>query len=178
MNYFNKWQQKKNPKWLFTWLVFVSVLLLFKEIIESWYLLYAVIFLILSVIIYFACMYIVDKNKDKPVSLWKEYDSKYPIIIQYAPPKWVNPAEAWLLYNLKVDPTDLTSLIYQWKFEKLIDIKTFKWKNSGRDYIKLIKLDEMPLSRPFFESEIFDSLFALSGVKVIEWAFQLRYALM
>ena len=36
----------------------------------------------------------------------------------------------------------------------------------------------MPLLRPLFESEIFNSIFAVSDVKIIEWAFQLRYALM
>lgn len=122
--------------------------------------------------------YIYEKNIKKPASLWKVYEKKYPIIIQYTPPRWINPAEAWLLYNCSVETTDLTSMIYQWKFEKLIDIKTFTWENSKREYIKLIKKDDLPLTRPLFESEIFDSIFSMWDVKIIEWPFQLRYALM
>lgn len=32
--------------------------------------------------------------------------------------------------------------------------------------------------RPLFETEIFDTIFAVSDVKIVEESFQLRYALM
>jgi len=172
-------KKKNNDKRLT--LIVLSLLTIFfiwKAIIESGHLLSCIIFLILWVVAYFSFEYIQKSRILRPASLWSTYAKKYPIIVQYAPPKWINPAEAWLLYNLSVEPTDLTSLIYQWKFEKLIDIKTFKWENSKKEFVKLIKLQDMPLTRPLFESEIFDSIFALNDVKVIEWAFQLRYALM
>lgn len=171
-------KKKKNDKrWVLVAFTLLTIFLIWKAIIDSGHLLFCIISLILWVAVYFFYDYIQKKNVLKPASLWV-YSKKYPIIVQYAPPKWINPAEAWLLYNLSVEPTDLTSLIYQWKFEKLIDIKTFKWENSKKDYIKLIKLKDMPLSRPLFESEIFDSIFRMGNVKIIEWAFQLRYALM
>ena len=178
MNYFKSRYKKNNSNWVLLWLAIAVAFLICKGIVESWYFIHCIVWIVLLILFYCFYLYFEKRNKDKPAKLWKEFGSKYPIIIQYEPPKWINPAEAWLLYNLRVDPTDLTSLIYQWKFEKLIDIKTFKWNNTKKEYIKLIKMDEIPLSRPFFESEIFDSIFALSWVKVIEWAFQLRYALM
>ena len=178
----NSWWIKKENKsnywWLFFLIIIGSILLVWKDIIESWYFIHTIIFLIVLFVAYLVYLWIEKNNRDKPASLWKEFEKKYPIIIQYTPPKWINPAEAWLLYNCSVEPTDLTSLIYQRKFENLIDIVVFKWDNSWKEYVKLIKKSDIPLARPFFETEIFESIFALNGVKVIEWAFQLRYALM
>lgn len=170
--------KKKNDKWwILVALSLIVIFLICKAIIDSGHVLFCIICLILWIVAYFVFEYIQKKRLEKPASLWV-YLKKYPIIIQYTPPKWINPAEAWLLYNLSVEPTDLTSLIYQWKFEKLIDIKTFKWENSKKEYVKLIKKADMPLTRPLFESEIFNSIFNMWDVKIIEWAFQLRYALM
>ena len=178
MKYFNSKNNKKNQLWAIIILFVCSIFLVWKDIIESWHLIHSVIIAILLILGYFIYKWIEKKKKEKPVSLWKDFQKKYPIIIQYAPPKWINPAEAWLLYNLKVEPTDLTSMIYQWKFEWLIDIKIFAWENSNKEYIKLIKKNDIPLTRPLFETEIFDSIFTMWNVKIIEWAFQLRYALM
>ena len=72
---------------------------------------------------YFVIKKFLNKQKEKPASLWKKFEHKYPIIIQYTPPNGINPAEAWLLYNCKVDVTDLTCLIYQWALEWLISLK-------------------------------------------------------
>ena len=161
---------------IFLFILFLIFLL--KKIIESWYIRYTIMFLIL--LIWFWIFYdrLEKWKKSRPARLWSEFSKKYPVITQYWPPKWINPAEAWLLYNLRVDPTDLTSLVYQWKFEWLIDVVTVVWKNSWKEYIKLIKKNEIPLARPIFETEIFDSIFVMWNVKIIEWAFQLRYALM
>ena len=179
MRYLNtKEQGKADLTWFIIVLIIYSIFHIRNDIVESWNLKKLVITVISLLVIYLIYKGIEKRKKNKPTSLWKEFEKKYPIVIQYAPPKWINPAEAWLLYNLKVEPTDLTSMIYQWKYENLIDIKTFKWNNSDKEYVKLIKLDDIPLTRPFFESEIFDSIFASSDIKVIEWAFQLRYALM
>jgi len=175
------WSSKKrnNDKWwILVALSLLTIFFIWKSIIDSGHLFFYIACIILWIVVYFSFQYIQKKIITKPASLWETFKKKYPIIVQYAPPKWINPAEAWLLYNLSVEPTDLTSLIYQWKFEKLIDIKTFKWKNSGKEFIKLIKLKDMPLTRPLFESEIFDSIFCMWDFKIIEWAFQLRYALM
>lgn len=179
MEIFDRFKKKENNEWqsLVT-LFLIVVLLIWKSIIDSGHLIFYIVCLVLWVVLYYLFGFIQKKNISKPASLWGIYSMKYPIIIQYAPPKWINPAEAWLLYNCSVEPTDLTSMIYQWKFEDLIDIQTFKWENSKKEYVKLIKKSDLPLDRPLFESEIFDSIFRMWDVKIIEWAFQLRYALM
>jgi len=177
MNYFHL-RKKDDSRWFMIFLVIFSFLLFCKEIIDSWYLIYAVIIIVLSIVGWFVFKKVEKKLRTRPALLWTEFKKKYPIIPQYMPPKWVNAAEAWLLYNLKVEPTDLTSLIYQWKFEWLIDIKTFTWKNSNKEYVKLIKKDNIPLASPLFETEIFDSIFAMWDVKIIEESFQLKYALL
>lgn len=177
INWFYSWKNS-DYWWILVTLLLLIIFFMLKAIIESDHLITYIICIILWILAYFAFEYIQKQKTVKPVSLWKIFKSKYPIIVQYTPPKGINPAEAWLLYNLSVEPTDLTSLIYQWKFEKLIDIVVFRWDSSWKNYVKLVKKSEMPLTRPLFESEIFDSIFALNDVKVIEGAFQLRYALM
>ena len=177
---YSKWYSNENRDnfWILVALSLLVIFFIWKAIIQSWHLLFCIVCLILWIIVYFSFEYMRKKSKTKLASLWKNFEKKYPIIVQYAPPKWINPAEAWLLYNCSVEPTDLTSLIYQWKFERLIDIDIFKWKDSKREYVKLIKLEDMPLTRPLFESEIFDSIFSMWDIKIVEWSFQLRYALM
>lgn len=178
MNYFNIWKNYNDSRWAIICVLILAFLLISKDIITSWYFLDTIIFIVSCVIAGFVLKKIKKKREDNPAFLWEEFKKKYPIIVQYAPPKWINAAEAWLLYNLKVEPTDLTSLIYQWKYEWLIDIQTFVWKDSNKEYIKLIKKDDIPLARPLFETEIFESIFAMWNVKTIEESFQLRYALM
>ena len=170
--------KKNNSWWILVSIILLVIFFIWKAIIESGHLFFYILCLILWIALYFFIEYLQKKKISKPASLWRIYSKKYPIIVQYAPPKWINPAEAWLLYNCSVEPTDLTSLIYQWKFENLIDIKTFKWEDSNKEYVKLVKLDDIPLTRPLFETEIFDSIFCMWNIKIIEWSFQLRYALM
>ena len=177
-NFYGLMRKKKDNWWTMIGLAVLFLLLFLNSIIKSGHLLFFVLCLLSWIFIYFIFNRREKKNRDKPASLWRDFLKKYPIIIQYAPPKWINPAEAWLLYNCKVDSTDLTSLIYQWKFENLIEIKSFLWKESKKEYIKLIKKEDMPLTRPLFETEIFDSIFSMGNIKIIEWPFQLRYALM
>ena len=177
-SFYESMNKKKDNWWALVGLVIFFVLFLINSIIKSEHFVLYVVGILSWVALYFIFDWREKRNKSSPASLWKVYAKKYPIIVQYGPPKWINPAEAWLLYNCNVEPTDLTSLIYQWKFENLIDIKTFKWENSKKEYIKLIKKDDISLTRPLFETEIFNSIFSMWGIKIIEGAFQLRYALM
>ena len=171
--------KKEKDRWrLLICLIILVFFLVWKAIITSWYLIHTIVIIILFIVVNLIYKKIEKNRRDDPAFLWFKYKKKYPIIIQYAPPKWINPAEAWLLYNLKVDTTDLTSLIYQWKFEWLIDIITFISENSGKEYVKLIKKQDISVMRPLFETEIFDTIFASSDVKIVEESFQLRYALM
>lgn len=164
-------------------LYLMVAIFLFKMVeylIQSWKWVNCVVLLIIGIVSYFAIKYIKQERKEKPISLPKEFRDKYPIIPQYLPPKDLNPAEAWLLYNCKVDVSDLTSLIYQWAFEWLISIKNVKWEEEWKtlSQIELCKLKNMEDTRPFFEKEIFNSIFSAHDRKVITNSFELRYALL
>lgn len=181
----NKKQDDKLPPLIIG--ILIIIVYGIKSIINSWWLIYCIFFLIIWAIFYFtfSCFgdsifrYIGKRSASKPVSLWRVYSKKYPIIIQYTPPKGINPAEAGLLYNCKVDVTDLTSLIYQWTFEWLIEIKNVVWQNSNKiEKIELTKLNNMPDNHPFFEKDIFDFIFLNNDKKIITYAFQLKYALL
>ena len=83
------------------------------------------LYLILSICIFFWIMHISQNwlfKKIKPLNLTHSPISKRPVIVEYEPPKWINSAEAGLLFNCRVDPVDLTSLFYQWVNDKLISI--------------------------------------------------------
>jgi len=140
--------------------------------------LYVIWFIILISVLLSFIQRKAEEKKEKPVSLPKEYLKKYPIIIQYTPPKWINPAEAWLLYNCRVDVTDLTSLIYQWTLDWILSIKNISWKDSNHiEKIELTKLKDIPSDRPFFEREIFNSIFFAWYQKTITYSTQLKHDL-
>ena len=48
---------------------------------------------------------------------------RYPIIIQYSPPKWLNCAEVWFIYNRWVKISQIISLIYKRASEWIILLK-------------------------------------------------------
>ena len=57
---------------------------------------------------------------------WKFAD-KFPVIVQYTPPIWVNSAEAWLLLHREAKAKDMLSLIYKWATEWLITLSIEEW---------------------------------------------------
>ena len=160
--------------------LFMIIELLFKSWEWMNFIKILLVIIVLYALLYYLVKFINKKIKEKPASLPKEFKKKYPIIPQYFPPKGLNPAEAWLLYNCKVDVFDLTSLIYQWALEWLISIKTVKWKDDKETFskIELDKLEDIGEGCPFFEQEIFNSIFCIGNKKVINNSFELRYALM
>ena len=169
-----------DPKWLLGIFCILAVFEFGKYIINSWMWVNVIVFIFVGWILFYGLKFIEKKRKEKPTSLWKEFELKYPIITQYEPPKNLNPAEAWLLYNCKVDTTDLTSLIYQWAYEWLIIIKNVRWNEEWKSIkkIQLVKLRDIEPNRPFFEVEIFNSIFSVGPTKIIEDSFQIRYALL
>ena len=175
------WMRKKREKeWSIVYITIVAIILVWEYILQHPILiLYIAWFLILLFFWYLTIQYKRAKDKEKPASLWKDFETKYPIIIQYTPPKWINPAEAWLLYNCNVDVTDLTSLIYQRTLDWILSIKNISWKDSNHiEKIELVKLKNIPSNRPFFERDIFDSIFLAWDQKTITYSFQLKYALL
>ena len=53
----------------------------------------------------------------------KYYKKHVPFIIQYDPPKWISPSEVSILYNNKITPSCISSLICKWACEGRITIK-------------------------------------------------------
>lgn len=161
-------------------MIAIFIFKMVELLIQSWKWVNFVVFLVIGVVAYFAIRYIRHHRKEKPASLPKEFRNKYPIIPQYFPPENLNPAEAWLLYNCKVDVSDLTSLIYRRAFEWLISIKNIKWEEDWKtlSQIELCKLRNIEDARPFFEKEIFNSIFSANNKKIITNSFELRYALL
>lgn len=135
----------------------------------------------ISVSVFFCIMLIAKywpNKKIKAVNLSNSHVNKYPIIIQYTPPQWINCAEAWLLYNCKVDPVDVTSLIYQWNANELIAISgTDSWKNSKKITTAVIrKLKNISEDHPFYEREFFNELFKNSDIVVINHNSKLKFS--
>lgn len=93
---------------------------------------------------------------------WKQ-KKKYPIIIQYNPPKWINSAEAWLLLHRYASSTDIFSLLYKWQAEWLIKISIDKIKNW--ESIKIKKIKDIWHANPSYENLFFGKLFFESNVR-------------
>ena len=122
------------------------------------------LFFILLLGVFFWVMYIsqhwLHKNI-KPVNIKNSPANNYPIIVQYEPPKWINSAEAGLLFNCRVDPVDLTSLFYQWVTDKLIRIDYNKDASDPKKIkdIILVKMADIPETYPYYEKELFNNIF-------------------
>ena len=82
-----------------------------------------------------------------------DFSKKFPVIIQYEPPKWLNSAEVWFLLYRKVRTKDLFSLIYGWKADGFIDIKL-----EGNSKIVITRLHMMPSNYKNYEENLFDVL--------------------
>jgi len=78
-------------------------------------------------------------------------------IVQYDAPKWVEPPEAGILIDDKLDPKDITSLIYRWASNKYIKICAEDDKNK-KFYIK--KLKDLPDSAKEYQKKLFKKLFS------------------
>ena len=104
--------------------------------------------------------YIIKKWKlrSKQRKIRKDYEKKYPVIVQYDAPKWLNSAEVWLLLNHYVKTQDLLTLIYKRASEKYIQID-----NTGNAIIpdfSFKKLKELPNKCPEYEKDLFDDIFS------------------
>ncbi len=84
-------------------------------------------------------------------------------IVQYDAPKWVEPPETGILIDDKLDPKDITSLIYRWASNKYIKIcaEDEKDKKNKKFYIK--KLKDLPESTKDYQKNLFKKIFANSN---------------
>lgn len=96
---------------------------------------------------------------------WK-FARKYPVIVQYAPPKWLDSAEVWLLLHRRSDWISLSSLIYKWIWEWLISIDVQNGKSKTYT-IKKIK-DIPPDSKNYENSFRYSILRGRNSVKISE----------
>jgi len=116
------------------------------------------------------------KIKSKQVKIRKNFEQKYPIIVQYTPPKWLNSAEVWLLLNHRENTQDLLTLIYKWAYEKYIQIENTG--NIVNPEFLLTKLKEIPQSCPGYEKELFNEIFSKTVFFNVEtWSNSLFYKL-
>lgn len=79
---------------------------------------------------------------------------KYPI--QYDAPKWVDVTEAWVLVDNRIDPKDITALIYHRAANHYIKILK-EDHNERKFYIK--KLKRLPWNSKKYQLNLFNSLF-------------------
>lgn len=99
---------------------------------------------------------------------WSKYGKDYPIVrmVQYAPPKELNPAEAGVLIDEKADNVDILALLPYWAHNGHITIKRIpiKW---GKDDHELTMIKPLPMGVGPYESIVFDGLFSgRNSVKV------------
>lgn len=89
----------------------------------------------------------------------KDLNKESPIVVKYAPPEWVNCAEAGMLYNCILEPTDLTSLLYKWVVEWLISLRIEESVNFEKiDWFIMTKLKNIEWSYPSYEVKFFNYL--------------------
>ena len=110
------------------------------------------------------------RKRIAPVKIWKKFGINYPIIVQYTPPKWINSSEAWLIFNCRVDPIDMTSLFYQWKNDKIIAINCVKKTPSSNDIQRVIitKLKDIPDESQMYEKDFFHTIFRKQDTVILD----------
>ena len=99
--------------------------------------------------------------------IWSKYGKDYPIVrmVQYAPPKELNPAEAGVLIDEKADNVDILALLPYWAHNGHITIKRIP-KTWGKDDHELTKIKDLPQDAGPYENIVFDGLFE-DGNKVL-----------
>lgn len=103
-----------------------------------------------------------SKIDTKSWALKWDFAEKFPVIVQYTPPVWVNSAEAWLLLHREAQAKDMLSLVYKRAAEWLIKISTEKTKwsifSSAKDIIIITKNKDIQEEAPKYEKDFFKYL--------------------
>ena len=91
---------------------------------------------------------------------WSKYGKDYPIVrmVQYTPPKELNPAEAGVLIDEKADNVDILALIPYWAHNGHLTMKRIP-KTWGKDDHELTKIKDLPANAGPYETIVFDGLF-------------------
>jgi len=95
---------------------------------------------------------------------WSKYGKDYPIVrmVQYAPPKELNPAEAGVLIDEKADNVDILALLPYWAHNGHITIKRIP-KDWGKDDHELTKIALLNANAGPYETIVFNGLFSGSN---------------
>ncbi len=101
----------------------------------------------------------IENSKINNSHIEKELNNEKPIVVRYDPPEWINCAEAGMLYNAILEPTDLTSLVYKRTIEWLISIKI----NNDTEFstvrkFVVTKLKNIDENCPQYEKDFFNAL--------------------
>ena len=139
-HYKNDETYRKSTKNILLFFVVVNLICLFinyfnsgwlkdrLRINESWYVIISIVICLARLFVQIMYSFItipsdfIQPDMDKLPSKI----GKYPVIVQYDPPKWLNPSEVWLLYNKSFESTNIDCLLYKWEHEWLIEIDD-KW---------------------------------------------------
>ena len=113
------------------------------------------ILIIPALLMFLSIKFIVKLIKNNQIWIKNDFKEKYPVIIQYNPPKWLNSAEVWILLHRYSNPKDTFSLVYKWAYEWIIKIEVWK-ENSD---FSLVKIKDIPWDYPKYEKELFNDLF-------------------
>lgn len=132
--------------------------------LTSWYynnetFLYLALTVVTFIIFMIICGFWSFFKKMKKIDLneWKlhwELAKKYPVIVQYEPPKWLNSAEVGLLLHRDATFQDMLSLIYQRSTKWLIKIS-----KKDKDTVTIKRVKDIDLSSPYYERLFFCNLF-------------------
>ena len=127
-----------------------------RESDKNWIIIIILMFLFAPIILIIVSVYFIMKFlRGKWMWIKKEFREKYPVIIQYNPPKWLNSAEVWILLHRYSNPKDTFSLVYKRAYEWIIKIQSWQ-ENSD---FSLIKIKDIPWDYPEYEKELFGKLF-------------------
>lgn len=91
----------------------------------------------------------------------------YPIVIQYDPPKWLNPSEVWMLYNQSYESTNLDCLLYKREYEWLIEIE-----DKGNWSVILYRNKEIDNNVPIYERQYWTMIFWFDRKDRVIWKLQ------
>ena len=132
----------------------------------SWYVIISVVicfaWLLVQILYSFMTIpsdYIQPDMDNLPDKIWK-----YPVIVQYNPPKWLNPSEVWMIYNQSYESTNLDCLLYKWEYEWLIEIED-KWNWT----IILYRNKEIDNKVPNYERQFWTMVFGFDRKERVVW---------
>ena len=95
---------------------------------------------------------------------WSRYGKDYPIVrmVQYVPPKDLNPAVAGVIIDEKADNEDILALLPYWAHNGHLLMKRIP-QTWGKDDHELIKLTDLPKDAAPYEKIVFDGLFGYNN---------------